>query len=101
MTVACNNPMSAMQARMLSFGFTWIAGGLPSDLLSSDFDIYVDVWGFDENAVKVLENMRPADENLIYKYAILLGEKAFKPIKREIEVQQQQQHTLFCTLFVL
>ena len=27
--------------------------------------------------------MRPADENLIYKYAILLGEKAFKPIKKD------------------
>lgn len=50
---------------------------------SEDNNIYV--WGFDENAVKVLENMRPADENLIYKYAILLGEKAFKPIKRDIE----------------
>ena len=45
------------------------------------------MWGFDEDAVKVLENMRPADENLIYKYAILLGEKAFKPLKKEFEVQ--------------
>lgn len=50
---------------------------------SEDNNIYV--WGFDEDAVKVLENMRPADENLIYKYAILLGEKAFKPIKKDIE----------------
>ena len=41
---------------------------------------FADVWGFDEDAVKVLENMRPADENLIYKYAILLGEKALRPI---------------------
>ena len=31
--------------------------------------------------------MRPADENLIYKYAILLGEKAFKPIKKDNEVK--------------
>jgi hypothetical protein len=36
-----------------------------------------DVWGFDEKAVSVLRNMRPADESLIHKYAILLGEKAF------------------------
>lgn len=50
---------------------------------SEDNNIYV--WGFDEDAVKVLENMRPADENLIYKYAILLGEKAFKPVKRDVE----------------
>ncbi|KAM7432677.1 hypothetical protein ABFA07_016944 [Porites harrisoni] len=50
---------------------------------SEDNNIYV--WGFDEDAVKVLENMRPADENLIYKYAILLGEKAFKPIKKDNE----------------
>ena len=46
----------------------------------------IDVWGFDEDAVKVLENMRPADENLIYKYAILLGGKHFKPITKDSEV---------------
>lgn len=46
-----------------------------------------DVWGFDEDAVKVLENMRPADENLIYKYAILLGGKHFKPITKDVEVE--------------
>ncbi|XP_031573939.1 ribosome biogenesis protein WDR12 homolog, partial [Actinia tenebrosa] len=34
------------------------------------------VWGFDEKAVAVLQNMRPADESLIFKYAILLGDKA-------------------------
>ena len=49
--------------------------------------VWTDVWGFDEDAVKVLENMRPADENLIYKYAILLGEKAFKPVKKDVEVR--------------
>ena len=46
----------------------------------SSLFFFADVWGFDEDAVKVLENMRPADENLIYKYAILLGEKALRPI---------------------
>ncbi|KAL9965739.1 hypothetical protein ACROYT_G029581 [Oculina patagonica] len=50
---------------------------------SEDNNIYV--WGFDEDAVKVLENMRPADENLIYKYAILLGGKHFKPITKDVE----------------
>ena len=45
--------------------------------------------------MKVLENMRPADENLIYKYAILLGEKAFKPIKKDIEVKYLV--LLFCS----
>ncbi|KAK3736028.1 hypothetical protein QZH41_002746 [Actinostola sp. cb2023] len=42
---------------------------------SEDHNIYV--WGFDENAVSVLQNMRPADESLIYKYAILLEDKNF------------------------
>jgi len=37
---------------------------------------FVDVWGFDENAVAVLENMRPADENLLMKYAILLDKRS-------------------------
>ncbi|XP_031569624.1 uncharacterized protein LOC116304102, partial [Actinia tenebrosa] len=41
---------------------------------SEDHNIYV--WGFDEKAVAVLQNMRPADESLIFKYAILLGDKA-------------------------
>ena len=45
--------------------------------------------------MKVLENMRPADENLIYKYAILLGEKAFKPIKKDNEVKYLG--VLFCS----
>ena len=39
--------------------------------------------------------MRPADENLIYKYAILLGEKAFKPIKKDNEVKYL--NLLFCS----
>ena len=39
--------------------------------------------------------MRPADENLIYKYAILLGEKAFKPIKKDNEVKYLG--LLFCS----
>lgn len=45
------------------------------------------MWGFDDDAVKVLENMRPADENLIYKYAILLGGKHLKSITKDIEVE--------------
>ena len=45
--------------------------------------------------MKVLENMRPADENLIYKYAILLGEKAFKPVKKDNEVKYLG--LLFCS----
>ena len=53
------------------------------------------MWGFDEDAVKVLENMRPADENLIYKYAILLGEKAFKPVKKDVEVRVCLSHPNF------
>ena len=48
--------------------------------------VLIDVWGFDEDAVKVLQNMRPADENLIYKYAILLGGKHFKPGTKDSEV---------------
>ncbi|XP_020913413.1 U5 small nuclear ribonucleoprotein 40 kDa protein [Exaiptasia diaphana] len=40
---------------------------------SEDHNIYL--WGFDENAVSVLQNMRPADESLIIKYAILLEGK--------------------------
>ena len=48
--------------------------------------VLIDVWGFDEDAVKVLEDMRPADENLIYKYAILLGGKHFKPVTNDSEV---------------
>ena len=46
----------------------------------------IDIWGFDEDAVKVLENMRPADESLIYKYAILLAGKHFKPVTKDAEV---------------
>ena len=46
----------------------------------------LDVWGFDENAVKVLENMKPVDESLIYKYAILLGGKTLKPVTNDNEV---------------
>ena len=46
----------------------------------------IDVWGFDEDAVKVLANMRPADENLIYKYAVLLGGKKLKPVRKDSEV---------------
>ena len=57
--------------------------------------VRTDVWGFDEDAVKVLENMRPADENLIYKYAILLGEKAFKPVKKDVEVRVSLSHPYF------
>ena len=57
--------------------------------------VWTDVWGFDEDAVKVLENMRPADENLIYKYAILLGEKAFKPVKKDVEVRVSLPHPYF------
>ena len=57
--------------------------------------VWTDVWGFDEDAVKVLENMRPADENLIYKYAILLGEKAFKPVKKDVEVRVCLSHPNF------
>ena len=44
------------------------------------------MWGFDENAVKVLENMKPVDESLIYKYAILLGGKTLKPVTNDNEV---------------
>lgn len=47
---------------------------------------WLDVWGFDENAVKVLENMKPVDESLIYKYAILLGGKTLKPVTNDNEV---------------
>jgi len=50
---------------------------------SEDNNIYV--WGFDEDAVKVLANMRPADENLIYKYAVLLGGKKLKPVRKDSE----------------
>ena len=39
---------------------------------------FSDVWGFDEDAVHVLHNMRPHDESLILKYAVLLGEKELK-----------------------
>lgn len=69
--------------------------------------VWTDVWGFDEDAVKVLENMRPADENLIYKYAILLGEKAFKPVKKDLEVRvclspsYFRMHILHNVLFTL
>lgn len=47
---------------------------------------WLDVWGFDENAVKVLETMKPVDESLIYKYAILLGGKTLKPVTNDNEV---------------
>lgn len=43
--------------------------------------------------------MRPADENLIYKYAILLGEKTFKPIKKDTEVKYLA--LLFCSKVTL
>ena len=58
--------------------------------------ITLDVWGFDGDAVNVLENMRPADENLIYKYAILLGEKAFTPTKADLEVRHASSFMWFC-----
>lgn len=54
---------------------------------SEDNNIYV--WGFDENAVKVLENMKPVDESLIYKYAILLGGKTLKPVTNDNEASKE------------
>ena len=57
------------------------------------------MWGFDENAVKVLENMKPADESLIYKYAILLGDKAFKKVTNDNEVQSHFS-IAFCTVTI-
>lgn len=42
---------------------------------SEDSNVYV--WGFDDNAVQVLQNMRPGDvDALVQKYAILLDSKS-------------------------
>lgn len=48
--------------------------------------VLIDVWGFDEDVVKVLENMRLVDENLIYKYVILFSGKYFKFVMKDLEV---------------
>lgn len=36
------------------------------------FFVFIDVWGFDKKAVDVLKNMKPTDEFLNQRYAILL-----------------------------
>lgn len=48
--------------------------------------VLIDVWGFDEDVVKVLEDMRLVDENLIYKYVILFSGKYFKFVMKDLEV---------------
>ena len=36
--------------------------------------IFTDVWGFDDEAVKVLKDMKPPDtDELVHKFAILLN----------------------------
>lgn len=44
---------------------------------SEDNNIYV--WGFDKNAVDVLQKMRPVDEFLNHRYAILLENGGYMP----------------------
>ncbi|EDO35396.1 predicted protein [Nematostella vectensis] len=55
---------------------------------SEDHNIYV--WGFDMDAVSVLQNMRPADESLIFKYAILLGDKVPRAKQENVEGSKDQ-----------
>ncbi|EDO28570.1 predicted protein [Nematostella vectensis] len=55
---------------------------------SEDHNIYV--WGFDMDAVSVLQNMRPADESLIFKYAILLGDKVPRAEQENVEGSKDQ-----------
>ena len=43
------------------------------------FAISQDVWGFDKNAVDVLQKMKPVDEYLNHKYAILLENGEYTP----------------------
>ena len=41
--------------------------------------VCTDVWGFDKNAVDVLQKMRPVDEFLNHRYAILLENSRYIP----------------------
>ena len=46
-------------------------------------NIILDVWGFDEEAVKVLHDMKPEEtDDLIKQYAILLDENS--PLRFEL-----------------
>ena len=50
-------------------------------------NVVADIWGFDKNAVDVLQNMKPLDEDLNQKYAILLENSGFIP-ETETEVRE-------------
>ena len=43
------------------------------------YAISADVWGFDSNAVDVLQKMKPVDELLNHRYAILLENSGYIP----------------------
>ena len=58
-----------------------------------------DVWGFDENAVKVLKSMKPVDYDLTRKFEILLNNRNKK---KEDEVRDMHQTTtLRTTVYII
>ena len=48
-----------------------------SEKFHAEKNFVADIWGFDKNAVDVLQNMKPLDEDLNQKYAILLENSGF------------------------
>jgi hypothetical protein len=68
--------LKILSGSLLLLGFSLrpiVRSQLTSLILSAD------VWGFDKNAVDVLQKMRPVDEFLNHRYAILLENGGYMP----------------------
>ena len=57
-------------------------------------NVLLDIWGFDENAVDILQNMKPLNEDLNQKYAILFENSDFMN-ETETEVSELRIYEWF------
>ena len=68
-------------------------------IFSHFVSFHSDVWGFDEEAVKVLQDMKPeGTDDLINEYAILLDENS--PLRIQLENEENVSEIIIRLLYV-